>query len=60
MSLFHFLLAGDGGELRLYPFPEAPVDVEPRNDRLVLFSSPRMLHRQGEEHTRTHTLQSCV
>ncbi|KAL4439271.1 hypothetical protein ABPG77_004173 [Micractinium sp. CCAP 211/92] len=36
---------GDGGELRLYPFPEAPVDVEPLNDRMVLFSSQHMLHR---------------
>ncbi|KAL4428382.1 hypothetical protein ABPG75_002471 [Micractinium tetrahymenae] len=36
---------GDGGELRLYPFPEAPVDIEPVNDRMVLFSSQHMLHR---------------
>lgn len=34
-----------GGELRLYPFPGPPVDVEPLQDRLVLFSSTRMLHR---------------
>lgn len=36
---------GDGGELRLYPFPETPVDVEPLNDRMVIFSSQHMLHR---------------
>lgn len=36
---------GDGGELRLYPFPGQPLDIEPLNDRLVLFSSQEMLHR---------------
>lgn len=36
----------DGGQLRLYPFPQArPVDIAPLNDRMVLFSSQRMLHR---------------
>ncbi|KAK3263650.1 hypothetical protein CYMTET_27559 [Cymbomonas tetramitiformis] len=34
-----------GGQLRLYPFPEPPVTIEPLFDRLVLFSSPNMLHR---------------
>ncbi|KAF8068329.1 EGLN3 [Scenedesmus sp. PABB004] len=34
-----------GGQLRLYPFPAPPLDVEPLADRLVLFSSTRMLHR---------------
>jgi hypothetical protein len=34
-----------GGQLRLYPFPAAPLDIDPLNDRLVLFSSRRMLHR---------------
>ena len=34
-----------GGQLRLYPFPAAHVDVAPLLDRLVLFSSQRMLHR---------------
>lgn len=34
-----------GGELRLYPFPYQVVDIEPVEDRLVLFSSSRMLHR---------------
>jgi Rps23 Pro-64 3,4-dihydroxylase Tpa1-like proline 4-hydroxylase len=39
---------GQGGELRLYPFPDAgPVDIAPVADRLVLFSSTRMLHRWG-------------
>ncbi|GBF99724.1 hypothetical protein Rsub_12437 [Raphidocelis subcapitata] len=37
---------GDGGELRLYPFPVAPpVDVAPLAGRLVLFSSTQMHHR---------------
>lgn len=35
-----------GGQLRLYPFPAPPVDIPPLGDRLVLFSSTRMLHRQ--------------
>lgn len=35
-----------GGQLRLYPFPAPPVDVEPLHDRLVLFSAARMLHRR--------------
>ncbi|EFJ50827.1 hypothetical protein VOLCADRAFT_88147 [Volvox carteri f. nagariensis] len=34
-----------GGQLRLYPFPRAPLDLEPLEDRLVLFASTRMLHR---------------
>ena len=38
---------GDGGELRLYPFPQAasPITIDPINDRLVLFSSQKMAHR---------------
>ena len=36
---------GDGGELRLFPFPLAPVDVAPLNDRLAIFHSTEMLHR---------------
>ena len=37
---------GEGGELRLYPFPRRPpVDITPIADRLVLFASTRMLHR---------------
>jgi hypothetical protein len=34
-----------GGELKLYPYPEKPVTIEPIMDRLVLFSSPHMVHR---------------
>ncbi|GIL47055.1 hypothetical protein Vafri_3886, partial [Volvox africanus] len=34
-----------GGQLRLYPFPRAPLDISPLEDRLVLFASTRMLHR---------------
>ena len=36
---------GDGGELVLYPFPGAPVKVEPLMGRVVLFSAANMLHR---------------
>jgi len=36
---------GDGGELRLYPFPYAHIDIEPLFNRMVLFSSSLMLHR---------------
>ena len=36
---------GHGGELRLVPFPYAAATVEPRFDRLALFSSPDLLHR---------------
>jgi Rps23 Pro-64 3,4-dihydroxylase Tpa1-like proline 4-hydroxylase len=35
----------DGGKLGLYPFPYANIEVEPINDRLVMFSSLEMLHR---------------
>ena len=34
-----------GGQLQLFPFPDDPVAIEPIADRLVLFSSCRMLHR---------------
>lgn len=34
-----------GGQLRLYPFPRAPLDVAPLADRLVLFASTRLHHR---------------
>lgn len=34
-----------GGQLRLYPFPAPPVDIDPLQDRLVLFATTRMLHR---------------
>jgi Rps23 Pro-64 3,4-dihydroxylase Tpa1-like proline 4-hydroxylase len=36
---------GDGGELRLYPFPFQPVDIRPIFGRMVIFSSVNMLHR---------------
>ncbi|KAJ3026376.1 UNVERIFIED_CONTAM: hypothetical protein HDU68_005744 [Siphonaria sp. JEL0065] len=37
---------GDGGELRVYPFPmTGSVDVEPLFNRVVLFSSAWCLHR---------------
>lgn len=36
---------GDGGELRVYPFPYKHVDIEPLMDRLVLFSGHQTLHR---------------
>ncbi|KAL3160469.1 hypothetical protein ABBQ32_010786 [Trebouxia sp. C0010 RCD-2024] len=34
-----------GGQLQLFPFPDDPVAIAPIADRLVLFSSCRMLHR---------------
>ncbi|ETV92419.1 hypothetical protein H310_13301 [Aphanomyces invadans] len=36
---------GDGGEIQFYPFLTTPVVVAPRMDRLVVFSSDRVLHR---------------
>jgi len=36
---------GDGGELRLYPSWDKFLDIQPVNDRLVLFPSCRMPHR---------------
>ena len=39
--------SGDGGELKLYPWPHEPVTVEPLNNRLLLFSTCRMLHRSA-------------
>ena len=36
---------GDGGELRILPFPLASADVRPRHDRLALFCSTATLHR---------------
>ena len=35
----------DGGELRLFPFPLAPINVPPVFDRLAIFNSTEMLHR---------------
>lgn len=37
--------ADDHGEVRLLPFPFAPVDVPPLFDRFVVFCSHTMLHR---------------
>jgi len=34
-----------GGQLRLYPFPHPPIDIEPLAGRMVLFTSKTMLHR---------------
>ena len=37
---------GDGGELRLYPFPaSSAITIAPLHDRMVLFQSRSMLHR---------------
>ena len=37
---------GDGGELKVYPFPLcSPILIPPLHDRMVLFSSAKMLHR---------------
>lgn len=45
LYLNHNWSASDGGQLRLYPFPYAHIDVEPVADRLVLFSSRYLVHR---------------
>ncbi|MEW5299680.1 MAG: hypothetical protein WDW36_002670 [Sanguina aurantia] len=37
--------ADQGGALRLFPFPAQQVDILPAHNRLVLFSTARMLHR---------------
>ena len=34
-----------GGQLQLHPLPYAPVSIEPRWDRLVMFASASLLHR---------------
>ncbi|PRP75791.1 hypothetical protein PROFUN_08785 [Planoprotostelium fungivorum] len=39
-----------GGQLRVYPFPYDIMDVDPLNDRLVLFSSHETLHRVMPSH----------
>ena len=39
-----------GAQLRLYPFPRAPVDIAPLCDRMVLFPSTTMLHRRAPPH----------
>lgn len=45
----------DGGELVLYPFPFERVVVPPISDRLVMFSSPGMLHRVLPSHVPDRT-----
>ena len=42
---------GDGGELKLYPWPHKPVAVKPLHNRLLLFSTCRMLHRSAPTHS---------
>ena len=37
--------ASHGGQLQLFPIPYAPVTIEPRWDRLVVFTSASLLHR---------------
>jgi len=36
---------GDGGELKLFPFLEEPITIEPKFDRCVIFVSDLILHR---------------
>eukprot|EP00467_Chlorarachnion_reptans_P002744 CAMPEP_0114525634 /NCGR_PEP_ID=MMETSP0109-20121206/22541_1 /TAXON_ID=29199 /ORGANISM="Chlorarachnion reptans, Strain CCCM449" /LENGTH=310 /DNA_ID=CAMNT_0001707253 /DNA_START=78 /DNA_END=1010 /DNA_ORIENTATION=- len=36
---------GDGGEIVLYPWPQEIVKIEPRSERMVMFSSANMPHR---------------
>ena len=38
-------LQGDGGELELVPWLQPAVALAPRNNRAIVFSSERMLHR---------------
>eukprot|EP01025_Chloroclados_australasicus_P028345 TRINITY_DN2810_c0_g1_i3.p2 TRINITY_DN2810_c0_g1~~TRINITY_DN2810_c0_g1_i3.p2 ORF type:complete len:372 (-),score=17.98 TRINITY_DN2810_c0_g1_i3:173-1288(-) len=35
----------DGGWLRLYPWPNDPIDIQPINNRLVIYSAHNMVHR---------------
>lgn len=49
-KLFRYVQASQrqihaGGELVLYPWPQPPVVLAPLHNRLVIFSSCRMLHR---------------
>ena len=34
-----------GGELRVYPFPFAPLDIAPLRGRLLVFSTKSLVHR---------------
>lgn len=36
-----------GGELQLFPWPRPPVTIPPLDNRLVIFSTCRMLHRSA-------------
>ena len=45
--------AGDGGELRLYPYPHGRVSVAPLEGRLVLFE-PRLVHDVAPNFRRRH------
>ena len=50
-----------GGQLRLYPSWSQYVDIEPINDRLVLFSSCRMPHRYAlTQMTHEKMLTDCA
>eukprot|EP01117_Protostelium_nocturnum_P013879 TRINITY_DN5221_c0_g1_i3.p1 TRINITY_DN5221_c0_g1~~TRINITY_DN5221_c0_g1_i3.p1 ORF type:complete len:234 (+),score=61.47 TRINITY_DN5221_c0_g1_i3:565-1266(+) len=45
--------AEDGGQLRVYPFPYQKMDIDPIDDRLVLFSSHQTLHRVLPSHAQS-------
>lgn len=50
-----------GGQLQLFPFPEIdPVTIAPIADRLVLFSSCRMLHRSRTFHLPRACVAQCL
>eukprot|EP00899_Mesostigma_viride_P010657 jgi/Mesvir1/19593/Mv26413-RA.1 len=52
---------GDGGELRLYPFPGGPiVDIPPLGGRLVLFSSHAIPHRTLPSHAPRYCFTSWL
>lgn len=44
-ALLYLNEATAGGALRVYPFPDPPVDIVPSVGRLVLLSATHMLHR---------------
>ncbi len=50
-----------GGQLQLFPFPDSPVEIAPIADRLVLFSSCRMLHRYlcNDSDSLTRSMSPC-
>jgi hypothetical protein len=62
VSSFHILLsmhcswdATQGGHLKLYPWPQQAIEIHPKHDRLVMFSSARMLHRVTPSYTNNDT-----